>query len=116
MIIFWGVPFIDLYWLPEDELNLLSGDGYKSILPSHPIIYWGTFSIWLLVNIGLFFYVKIAKSVFLPLLVIFVVLSMFWGYQVLTPYESTVRSLIDILDGVILVMIYFTSISEKFDS
>ena len=63
-IIAWLLPYYDYLWLSDEQLDLLSYDGSGSSIPSSPLIYWGWFFTWLTISVCLFFFVPIARKVF----------------------------------------------------
>lgn len=113
-VLVWLLPFFDYRWLNQDELDVLSCAGQGSVLPSNVFIYWGLFVLWLIVSIGLWFFVAAARTAFLSLLIITSIASFFWGPSIRTPLETGIGNIVMMSDGAILVMAYFTSISSEF--
>ena len=114
-IVFWCIPVFDYMWLTNEQLQILDLGGFGSYISDSRIFYWGTLTIWLLLSIGLLFYVNIARFAFVICMVIVHVLSFFYGISILSPLEAFIGSLITMADGAIITMMYLTSISGKFN-
>lgn len=113
-IILCFLPYFDYFWLSDEELQILSYDGWGSELPNNLFFIWGLFLTWISISIGLFFFVPIARTAFLILLVFSVILTFFWGIRIHTPLSVLLSGIISMSDGAILIMLYFTSVSSKF--
>lgn len=113
-VVLWILPYFHYLWLTEEELNLAAAQGYGSYIPGHPLIYWGLFAAWLAVSIGLFFFVAIARTAFVFLLVATAVANFFWGFWVMPPFSAGISGLVAVADGAIVTMIYLTSVSNHF--
>ena len=114
-VVFWCIPVFDYMWLTNEQMQILDLGGFGSYIPHNQIFYWGTLTIWLLLSIGLLFYVNIARFGFVIFMVIVHVLSFFYGISILSPLEAFIGSLITMADGAIITMMYLTSISGKFN-
>ncbi len=108
------VPYFQPRWLTEDQLNLLGWDTYGAIIQSPVWFYWAYYSLWLVILFGLFFYVRISRPLYLLFVVIGIVLSGFYGIRVYGPIDLIVGNILLTAEGAVLVIVYFTSISEKF--
>jgi hypothetical protein len=115
MVVYWLLPFVDHLWLKEEELNLAGYDGWGASIPNNPIIYWGLFTIWLTISVSLFFLVPIARSAFVAMQVITLTASFFWGFMVLPPISATVGNIVAVSDGVLLAMLFLTSVGKEFE-
>lgn len=113
-VLTWLLPFFDYHWLNAEELDILSWSGYGTILPSNDVIYWVLFIAWLIISVGLWFFISIARKAFLFLIIATSIASFFWGFNIHTPIENGIRNIVLMTDGAILVMAYFTSISNEF--
>ncbi len=115
-IVVWSLPYFDHQWLSENQLLLASYSGYESLFPSvNYFTYWVPLVIWLILSVGLFYYNKFSRKAFVLFYIIETVLQLFYGMQVVTPYEAVLFTLIGLADGAIIAMMYLTSISEKFE-
>ena len=108
------MPFFNHLWLTPDQLHVLSYDGAGSLIPAHPLLYWGQMVLWVVVSVGLFFFISIARTAFLVLNVISVVATFFWGFRIIPPEAAALGGIVQMADGAILVMAYFTSVAERF--
>ena len=113
--LFWSMPYIDYMWYPTDQLSLLDQNGLGASLHTGIIFYWFELGLWLIVSLGLFFYIPIARTAFIVLYLALTPLIFFSGIQVLTPIETFLSSILGLLDGAIIAIMYFTSVSEKFN-
>ena len=114
-VILWMMPYVDYNWLSKDEARLANSDGYGSYIPKTPVIYLANFIVWLMLSVGLFFYMPIARTGFLVCIVVSLVADFFWGFKVYAPYEVALSGIVTLSDGAILVMAYLTSVSDKFE-
>lgn len=110
----WVMPYIDYLWLSQNQMDLLNQSGFDAVIPANDFIYWFTLLVWVAVSLGLYFYVKIAKPMFFIIWAASLVLTLFYGTQVTTPFENIIFSLLTLADGIIIAMLLFTSIGEKF--
>ena len=115
MVVYWMLPFVDYLWLTGEELKLARYDGWGASIPNHPLIYWGVFTIWLAISVGLFFLVPIARPAFLIMQVATIVASLFWGFMVLPTVSATVGNIVAVSDGVLLAMLFLTSVGKEFE-
>ena len=115
-VIYWVLPYFDSYWHTDEELQLLAYSGFNSILQTNSIVYWGMLAVGIILNIGLFFYMKLARTLFVPVLAIYSILGVFWGIQVVSPYETVIGGMLNIIDGALIVIVYFTSLSLRFSA
>jgi hypothetical protein len=113
-LILWFLPYTNYSNSSEYELSLLSGNSYESILPNNDLIYWSLFAIWMILSIGLYFYKKIARALFLIMIIVTSLANFFWGYRVFTPLEAGLVNAISISDGAILVLVYFSALNSRF--
>ena len=115
-VFLWLVPFFDYHWLNEEELTILSASGYGSLIPESQLLYWFLFVAWIVISIGLWLFIDVARTAYLYLLVATSVASFFWGFNIFTPYENGIQNIVTLSDGAILVMAYFTSINNEFSN
>lgn len=115
--IFWFLPYFHYLWLNQEELNLLSYNSFNSIINFNILDYLSIIILlgWYLVSLGLFFFIKIAKSLFLFMIILNLLLSIFEGFLILSPIDLLLYVILGLLDGVILAILYLTSISDKFN-
>ena len=112
--LYWAMPFIDFMWYPDEQLALLDQGGLGASLPTSEAFYWFQLSLWLLISVGLLFFINIARTAFVVLYVLATISGLFYGIQVLTPVELLLANLISMGDGAIIAIMYLTSVSEAF--
>lgn len=109
------LPFYDYLWLNDEQLYLAAFDAWGSVIPNNIYVYWSLFFIWLAISVGLFFFIPIARTAFVIMLVATTIASLFWGFLVLPPISATLFNIVAMSDGAILVMLYLTSVSRRFE-
>ncbi len=114
-VAFWIFPFFDYKWLNEEELTILSANYYGSVIPLNDIIDWALFVSWIILYIGLWLFIRAARTAFLLLVVITSVANFFWGISVMTAYEFAIQNILALVEGAILVMAYLTPIKGNFE-
>lgn len=112
--LFWAMPFIDFMWYSNEQLILLDQNGLGSSITASYTLYWFQLGLWVLVSVGLFLFVKLARTAFVALYLVNSFAALFYGIQVLTPIEVFLSNFIGLADGAIIALMYFTSISEEF--
>ena len=105
-ILLWLEPFIKHPWSESLDVWLLDFDGYGAALPYNPVLYWCLFASWLLILVGLFFYVAAARTGLVVLTITSIALSIAWGVRLFTPYDVTLGELLAVVDGALIVMAY----------
>ncbi len=115
-VVFWIFPYLDYKWLNEDELTILSANYYGSIIPLNDFVDWGLFVAWIILYIGLWFYIRAARTAFLIFAAITSVANFFWGFSVMTSYEFAIQNVLAMAEGAMLVMAYFTSVRSEFEN
>lgn len=114
-ILEWTLPFYDYLWFDQEELDLLSWAGHKAIISPPLLVYWLMFAAWLVLSVGLFFYIRLARSLFVIYMVISFILIPLFGYNILSPLYIFLYATGNLLDGAIIAIAYLTSVNEKFD-
>lgn len=116
LYVFWVfIPYLP-FNLSQEELDALSWISYGAIL-NFPDWFWVVSTlVWVLVAIGMFFFIPIARMLYLILIVSFLFLTPFLGIGVYTALELFLLETINILDGAILTIAFLTSVSNEFKS
>lgn len=112
--VLWLGPFTEQPWLESVDVWLLDFDGYGAAMPYHPILYWCLFASWLLVLVGLFFYVSAARGGLILLILVSLALGIAWGVRVLAPHEVVLSELLSVIDGALIVMAYWSPVRAEF--
>jgi len=108
------VGFVDTPYLSEKELDILSWSGHEAFIELPLIINWAIIIVWLPLAIGMYYFNPLSRLLYLSLSIISTITYPLFGIVVATGYEFMFLQITTVLDGAILVMAYFTSISENF--
>ena len=95
-----------------DGLMQLNRDGAKIHLTE--MQHWIWFVAWNLAAVGMFFYMRYARELFVTLLIISTAISPFLGLLIQSAPESTLVNLSNCANGVALAMAYFSPVAERF--
>jgi len=108
-------PYIDYSFLTEKEIDILSWDGYQAVYILPEWLVWISILIWIPLTIGMYLFNPIARKIYLVLIIMFFIDTLFAGLFVKTSHEIVLYQLTSFFDGVVLTMAYLTSISNKFE-
>jgi hypothetical protein len=112
---FWLVDFRFELYKPE-WYDLLRWDGYDAKIGEYPVwIDYVLFAITVAVSAMLYFFVGIARQIYLFLVIFYALSAFIWGVRVYAPIEQFIWGLVAMSDGALLTMIYFTSIAQRFN-
>jgi len=109
------MPFVDYMWFTNEQLYLLDQDGLGAKIEFPESFYWVQLTVWLVLSVGMYFFVSVARTLFLIAVVISLIGTLFFGVRSITPYESFLITIISQLDGAIIILAYFTGVGVKFD-
>jgi len=98
----------------EEMLKLLSYDGYGLTLTLPKYLSVGIDIAWALVFIGLFFFLKASRYVFILLILLATIMSLFWGIRVTSPVSTFTLEVLNLLVGATLVYSYFGAVGQRF--
>jgi len=115
-IVLWFIPVFDERFLSDEALKLLSANGWGSFIPNPSFIYWPQLIFWIVISIGLVLRIKAARFIYFLGIIFLAVVNFGWGFLVYSPLEAGLANLINLLDGGILIMAYFTSVNNEFAS
>ena len=104
----------DAPYLSEKELDLLSWYGHGAVIELSPFMNWVLILVWLPAAIGMYLFNSIARFVYLFLAILIIITTPLFGAYIALGYEFMFLQITTFLDGAILVMAYFTSVSDKF--
>ncbi|MCK4742632.1 MAG: hypothetical protein KAT25_02305 [Sulfuriflexus sp.] len=102
------------YIYNEEMLKLLSYDGYGIILTLPEYIYIAIDMAWALVIIGMIFFSKASRYIFILLILFGTIMSLFWGVRVTSPASTFSLEILNLLTGGILVYSYFGAVGQRF--
>jgi hypothetical protein len=109
------LPFVDYLWLTQEELDLMSWTGYGGAIKSSYTLYWVMSGVWVGLFVGLFFFISVARKLFIAYLILILVLTPFFGYSVQAPFAGALNTITNILDGAIIAIAYLTSVDKLFN-
>lgn len=112
--VYWLLPYFDYHWLSIEELLVLEDSGTGAAFISGDFFFWGIFAIWMALSLGLYFFVRLAREAFVVFYLVNFGLTLFMGVQVLTLLDQVVLGLLQVVDGMLIAIAYFTSVSQKF--
>jgi len=101
----------------ETMREVLEADGYSGvdILLKYSIeIGWVFLALFLLSAIGLFLYIKIARTLFTVLCLSSFVIPLFYGISVQSHIDVVLNNITYMADSIVLYMSYFSSVAVKF--
>lgn len=112
--VYWLLPYFDYHWLSVEELLVLEGSGTGAVFIASSFFAWATFAVWMALSLGLYFFARFAREAFVVFYLANFSLALFMGIQVLTPLEQVVLGILQVGDGMLIAVAYFTSVSQKF--
>ncbi len=116
-VILWqNIIYIDHLWISDIEAEGLKYDTGGAIISFADWVWLLNDIIWVLLLFGLFFFKRIALIGFISLYIIIIVLNPFFGLSVQTGLQSSIAIIEGLVDGAIITMSLFTSISNEFKS
>lgn len=113
-VLFWVAPLFDESWLSVEAIDLLGANGWGAFIPNPGFLYWPFLAYWVVVSIGLLKRINAFRTIYFSGLVVLGVASFGLGFMVLSPVEAGLYNLINLLDGAIVTLAYFTSVSNEF--
>lgn len=103
------------FFARDDYLReVLNGDGFDAVPwagTAAVVLFWA----YLVAAVGLFFFQRWARTLFLALTVAIMAGVLFaWGTRITHPTINLMNYVVSVLDGVILAMAYLTSVAPHF--
>jgi len=116
--VYFFIPYFDNFLHEEGTLAALSWSGYNAwISPAAQDIFaYTTLFFYVVASIGLINFKTWSKTFFVVLTIFSILSELLFGFSAITAYDAMLLDIVGILDGAILAMLYFTSISNEFDS
>ena len=115
-LIWYVLPWFDEPYLSEQTINVLSWYGYEAIINVPPMIGYFLLSAAIVIELGLCFFIRISRPLFLILIIGEILLIPFLGLHVETGISRMLGEFVGVLDGAIIIMIFLPPISEKFSA
>jgi len=107
-------PYFWAHIYSGDKLNMLSWDGFGAMYDINGPIQYLFLVAYGVVSIGLIFFQPWSKQLFLGLTLLSIAITLFSGISVYEPINGLLGYIMTLIDGSILTMIYFTSVSKEF--
>lgn len=113
-IFYFFMPYLWEFIYDYETLNLLALNGWRSEVPYYNLVSFSFGFVYLIISIGLFLFNIWARTAFFYLTIATIIITPFLGASVMIKYDLMLSQIVTLLDGVILSMAYFTSISDEF--
>lgn len=112
--VFFFIPYFEMYLYEKEVLDALAWYGYGAIVSPNQIISYIFFLGYTISLLGLFCFRSWARTLFIILTVLSVILTGLSGVSVLPGVEGALLNITILADGATIAIMYFTSVSEKF--
>ncbi|WP_092999113.1 hypothetical protein [Thiohalomonas denitrificans] len=112
-VAYWFLPYTYGY-LDTFTGSLLSYGGHDAVFVGPELFHNVIFVAWLVAAVGLLLFRKLARSLFLILVVTTMALSPLYGLSVETAGGATLISIANMADGVVLALAYFSPVKNEF--
>lgn len=109
-------PYTYEYWVTDKALNLLYANNFEPLFVGPIYVYWIIFFVNIISLIGMYFFNSNARNIFLWILILNLFQQSISGVSVYTSVEHLIVNLLYLLNGMIVAMVFFTSISGLFYS
>jgi hypothetical protein len=111
--------FFPFFWMDVysyEIVKALNWSGYEAFLDAttRTIIAYSFFIIYIIAFIGVYFFKKWARNLFLITLIISISLTLFYGTYVAGIYEVMLAEILNISDGMLIAMMYFSNLKNNF--
>ncbi|MBT8062039.1 MAG: hypothetical protein KJO85_05100 [Gammaproteobacteria bacterium] len=113
-IAYYILPFVDSDFLSEQSLIVLSWARHGALVPFPVWLDYSMFVIWIGSAVGMYFFVPLARSVFVWIYIVLTALTPFFGLNVETGLSQMLFNLVTLFDGAIIAMAYLTSVERNF--
>ncbi len=115
-VVWYSMPYMWFYWYEGKVLETLRLNGHDSAIQISALVYNFFLGAYGIICIGLINFQKWARKGLLLWVLINFTLQTFSGLLIQIGFESLLGSLVNFGNGALLVTVYFTTISESFDS
>ena len=115
-LVWYALPWFDEPFLSEQTINVLSWYGYEAIINVPAMINYFLLSAAVVIEVGLCFFIRISRPLFLILIVGEILLIPFQGLHVETGISRMLGAFVGVLDGAIIVMTFLPPIGNKFSA
>ena len=127
LIVFTTIAYLVWFFQPynsdifysEGVAQLLRSDGFggADILLRYSVeLGWLLLSLYLVSAVGMFYFIRAARTLFLYLIVASLLLKLFLGVSVQSNIDYFLIQLTMMVDGIILYMSYFSSVAKRYQT
>lgn len=109
----WALPYLDGY-LDPDVARLLSFNGFNAVYYPDKAIAYAEFVAWIVCAVGLLLFRKIARSLFLVLIVLSTAMTPLYGVFIESAGGMALLGISQMADGVVLALAYLSPVKERF--
>ena len=105
-----------VFWrdVSDETYDGLSWRGFGAVLPIAPTAYYITAALWLMAAVGVYFFVPAALWLYTALVVFGMATTLLGGMQTALAVESFLFYLLNLGDGAILALAYWTPLRDEF--
>lgn len=111
--IYWFMPYSYGY-LDSETGSLLAYGGYGAIYQGNEMLDRVIFGAWMISAFGMFLFRKMARTVFLILIVVTTPASVLYGVSVETAGGALMLDIANIADGMVLALAFFSPVKDEF--
>jgi hypothetical protein len=114
-VLFFWLPDFDYYIHDQDTIEILGLSGFGALLPLNALCGYLFFAGYTVILLGLLFFKSWARPAFIIITICSMVSTTIQGVQILPALESTLAYISNLVDGATMVIMYFTSVSSRFN-
>lgn len=113
-VAFFFMPYLWASIYDQQTQNILSWTGYGAVIPFVGWIGYCFFTAYSLITVGLLFTWPLARFLFTFFTVGSITLVALQGVSVLTASEGVILYIMNLIDGALIAIMYFTSFGSRF--
>lgn len=113
-LVVFSIPYVDVIFLDQNTMDLLSWNGYNALSQSGEAIRYFFLIAYTIALPGCLLFKAWGRSLFTLLSIASLIATGISGLAILTPIENVIYYLINLADGATLILMYFSSIATKF--
>ena len=110
------IAFFSAYLYDQKTLDILTWNNYGTIIQLSHVFGYLFFFAYTVIFLGLIYFKSWARTAFVILTLLSVILTGIQGIEILPAIEGLLSYLMNLSDGAIIALMYFTSISSKFSN
>ena len=110
------LPVIESRFYSPEEIDLMTWAGYGAAFGRDVLLYiaYGSLIVYGIIGIGLIYFKSWARECFLLLVIVLVLTSFGYGVNILTEASMVYLQVLNIIDGLIIGIIYFSALRKEF--